>query len=95
MAAGQSSTMTGTYAGQFVMEVSVPSSLRLSDRLLQGFLHVLSVADVAGDERKSMIESIIVEVSNTPWIEQHSYMLDESVPNVSHSSISYGKKMLS
>lgn len=47
-------------------------------------------ADVAGDKRKSMIESIIVEVSNTPWIEQHSYMLDESVPNVSHSLISNG-----
>jgi DUF1365 family protein len=27
---------------------------------------------------QSMIESIIVEVSNTPWIEQHSYMIDES-----------------
>lgn len=27
-------------------------------------------------------EMIIAEVSNTPWIEQHSYALDESVPNV-------------
>ena len=32
---------------------------------------------------ESSIESIIVEVSNTPWIEQHSYMLDETVENVS------------
>ena len=41
--------------------------------------------DLKGDKSESLIESIIVEVSNTPWIEQHSYMLDESVPNVSHS----------
>ena len=34
-------------------------------------------------ESKSSIESVIVEVSNTPWIEQHSYMLDETVENVS------------
>ena len=34
-------------------------------------------------DRESSIESIIVEVSNTPWIEQHSYMLDETVENVS------------
>lgn len=31
----------------------------------------------------SMIESIVVEVSNTPWIEQHSYMIDESIDGVS------------
>ena len=36
-----------------------------------------------GTETESSIESIIVEVSNTPWIEQHSYMLDEAVENVS------------
>ena len=35
----------------------------------------------------SKIESIIVEVSNTPWIEQHSYMLDESVEHVRHHGI--------
>jgi DUF1365 family protein len=34
---------------------------------------------------ESSIESVIVEVSNTPWIEQHSYMLDETVENVSGS----------
>ena len=34
-------------------------------------------------EKESSIESVIVEVSNTPWIEQHSYMLDETVENVS------------
>ena len=27
-------------------------------------------------------ELIVVEVSNTPWIEQHSYMLDENAENV-------------
>mmetsp|Transcript_15582 Transcript_15582/g.14912 ORF Transcript_15582/g.14912 Transcript_15582/m.14912 type:complete len:419 (-) Transcript_15582:98-1354(-) len=30
----------------------------------------------------SLIDSIVVEVSNTPWIEMHTYMLDESVENV-------------
>ena len=37
----------------------------------------------------SKIESIIVEVSNTPWIEQHSYMLDESVEHVSPPVVRY------
>ena len=32
---------------------------------------------------KSIIETMIVEVSNTPWIEQHCYMLDESIDQVS------------
>jgi DUF1365 family protein len=30
----------------------------------------------------SMINSVVVEVSNTPWIEMNTYMLDESVENV-------------
>lgn len=30
----------------------------------------------------STIDSVIAEVSNTPWIEMHCYMLDESVENV-------------
>ena len=43
----------------------------------------------------SKIESIIVEVSNTPWIEQHSYMLDESVEHVSPADIVYQPNPLS
>ena len=35
--------------------------------------------DCSDDELRKMI---VVEVSNTPWIEQHSYMLDESVEGV-------------
>ena len=44
-------------------------------------------ADPKEEKSKSLIESIIVEVSNTPWIEQHSYMLDESIPNVRHRCV--------
>ena len=35
-----------------------------------------------GSGPTSAIENMVVEVSNTPWIEQHSYMLNESVPGV-------------
>lgn len=41
--------------------------------------------NISGNDDKFKLhgkENIIVEVSNTPWIEQHSYMLDESVENV-------------
>ena len=43
---------------------------------------VPSSAVCADAPHVSAIDSIIVEVSNTPWIEQHSYMLDESVEHV-------------
>lgn len=45
---------------------------------------LLNAVPINIGESKSSIESIIVEVSNTPWIEQHSYMLDESIANVRH-----------
>jgi DUF1365 family protein len=35
-----------------------------------------------GNSDDSVIDSVVVEVSNTPWIEMHTYMLDESVENV-------------
>ena len=30
----------------------------------------------------SKLNTIIAEVSNTPWMEQHAYVLNESIPNV-------------
>lgn len=33
------------------------------------------------DKHEEFQETIITEVSNTPWIEQHSYMLDENINN--------------
>lgn len=50
--------------------------------LLRSAAAAVDAAPISTGESKSSIESIIVEVSNTPWIEQHSYMLDESIPNV-------------
>lgn len=78
-----------TYFGYCFNPISVFYCLRpekrIEDLIVPGAA-VDTVPNSAG-ESKSCIESIIVEVSNTPWIEQHSYMLDESIDNVRHSSL--------
>ena len=42
-----------------------------------------AAASIEAISQNSIIETMIVEVSNTPWIEQHCYMLDETVKEVS------------
>jgi uncharacterized protein len=44
------------------------------------YIYQDATKDLPLDERD--VSFIITEVSNTPWIEQHSYVLDESIPEV-------------
>ena len=45
------------------------------------YINYDDVSKIKKDTDSTFQESIIAEVSNTPWIEQHSYMLDENVGN--------------
>jgi DUF1365 family protein len=76
-----------TYFGYCFNPISVFYCLRPEKRSEDSFKPATAAAAAAAvpistGESKSSIESVIVEVSNTPWIEQHSYMLDESIANV-------------
>jgi DUF1365 family protein len=73
-----------TYFGYCFNPISVFYCLRPEKRSEDSFKPAAAAdaVPISTGESKSSIESIIVEVSNTPWIEQHSYMLDESIANV-------------